>query len=272
MKRALELALRALHLDRVALDGRRSRPSGLATGCFPIRDILCLLTRPGRAARRRCAPAAPDGRTSRPCDVLRIAMPSPLRTRGISVTPTYLRSPGVETRCSSRITGWPPCAYLSTHAQQLPPVLRLERLVVLNEVVLLQDLRDLDLHLRDRHVHAAVLRPAGVADAREHIGDRIGHAHVIRFPRSIVSNRSAQFACDWHGTRRNEWLPARLAHAGDVSRQRQLAEADSADAELSAGTRATVRTGRSDCAAARRTSASACSSPPWPYAPLLISL
>ena len=32
-------------------------------------------------------------------------MPSPLRTRGISVTPTYLRSPGVETRRSSRITG-----------------------------------------------------------------------------------------------------------------------------------------------------------------------
>src|SRR5690242_5430916 len=43
-----------------------------------------------------------------------MATPSPLRTCGISVTPTYLRRPGVETRRSSRITGCPPCAYLRT--------------------------------------------------------------------------------------------------------------------------------------------------------------
>ena len=32
-----------------------------------------------------------------------------------------------------------------------------------------------------RHVDATVLRPAGVADARQHIGDRIGHAHEMIF-------------------------------------------------------------------------------------------
>src|SRR5438105_11268832 len=44
----------------------------------------------------------------------------------------------------------------------------------------------------------------------------------------IPSDLSSQFA----GTCRNEWLPARLAHAGDVARQRQVSETNSADAEL----------------------------------------
>src|SRR2546423_14270944 len=35
------------------------------------------------------------------------------------------------------------------------------------------------------------------------------------------------------GTRRSEWLPARLADAGDVSRQRHLSETDSAEPEFS---------------------------------------
>jgi hypothetical protein len=35
------------------------------------------------------------------------------------------------------------------------------------------------------------------------------------------------------GTRRNEWLPARLADARDVARQRLLSETDSAKPELS---------------------------------------
>jgi len=66
---------------------------------------------------------------------------------------------------------------LENHAQRLPPIVGIQSFVVLNEVVLLQDLGDLHLQLRDRHVHAAVLRPTGVANAREHIGYRICHAH-----------------------------------------------------------------------------------------------
>src|SRR6185369_11250127 len=66
---------------------------------------------------------------------------------------------------------------LEYDAQHLPPFFGIESPVVLNEVVLLQDLGDLHFQFRDRHVHAAVLRPTGVAYARKHIGDRICHAH-----------------------------------------------------------------------------------------------
>src|SRR4051794_13329325 len=68
---------------------------------------------------------------------------------------------------------------LQNDAQHRPTILGLDDPVVGDEVVLLQDPRDLSLHLRYRHVHAAMLRSAGVADPREHIGDRIGHAHVV---------------------------------------------------------------------------------------------
>src|SRR6202022_4830146 len=81
----------------------------------------------------------------------------------------------------------PALRVFQNHAQRLAAVFVVERLVVLNEVVLLQDLRDLHLELRDRHVHAAVLRPTGVANAREHIGYRIGHTHLMIFLTHTVS-------------------------------------------------------------------------------------
>src|SRR6266513_747675 len=56
---------------------------------------------------------------------------------------------------------------LEHDAQQLPAVIGVQRLVVLNEVVLLQDFGDLHLQLRDRHVYAPVLRPPRLSTPRE---------------------------------------------------------------------------------------------------------
>ena len=61
-------------------------------------DAYALATRDWRASRSDISPLEVD----------RMATPSPLRTRGISCTPTYWRRPGDDTRFSSRITGSPP--------------------------------------------------------------------------------------------------------------------------------------------------------------------
>src|SRR4051812_1172495 len=76
--------------------------------------------------------------------------------------------------------GLPARGVLEPHAQQRLPILGLDGRVILDEVVLLQDPGDLGLHLRHRHVDAAVLRSAGVADPRQHVGDRVGHAHEFK--------------------------------------------------------------------------------------------
>src|SRR4051812_36263462 len=69
-----------------------------------------------------------------------------------------------------------------------------------------------------------MLCSAGIADARQHVGDRISHAHALIRPCSAVSRT---------GLTEGDWLPASLSHARDQSRKCKLAEADSADAELS---------------------------------------
>src|SRR5665213_3728763 len=61
--------------------------------------------------------------------------------------------------------------------QHLPSFRGLDRLHIPDVVVLQEDTGDLHFHFRRRNVHATVLRSAGVADSRQHVGDRIGHAH-----------------------------------------------------------------------------------------------
>src|SRR4051794_3923961 len=72
--------------------------------------------------------------------------------------------------------------------------------------LLLQEPCDLLLEARGRHRRRRVHRLVGVADAREHVGNRVGH----------------------HGSA----LPARLRHAGDDALVGELAQADPAQPEL----------------------------------------
>src|SRR5688500_12709993 len=152
-------------------------PFGTATGAFPIRDMggaplpdesekltararLARLTvghQPLRRGQDRDPEAVPHTRILGDADVLAKAG----RGHALQRTDDRLAPRGV----------------LEPHAEQLLAILRLDRAVVLNVVVLLQDARDLGLHLRQRHVDAAVLRSASIADPRQHVGDRVGHAH-----------------------------------------------------------------------------------------------
>src|SRR5579864_1008427 len=77
-----------------------------------------------------------------------------------------------------------------------------------DEPLVLENLRDLELHARRRYENRVVPRRHRVADARQHVCDRIGdHAH------SVTS-------------------PAGLDHAGDLAFVREGAQTDPAEAEL----------------------------------------
>src|SRR5256885_16206961 len=94
-------------------------------------------------------------------------------------------------------------AVLEIDAQHaLLPVL--EQPEVLDEALLLEELRDAHLEPRGRDVHLLVLRPARVADPGQHVGDGIAA----------------------HG------LPARLHDARHLALERELAEAQPAHLEL----------------------------------------
>src|SRR5271157_690467 len=71
-----------------------------------------------------------------------------------------------------------------------------------------KDLRQAALHLRSWHIDARPLDADRVADAGQHIGDRVSH-HVVLVP-----------------------LPARLPHTRNPAVVGQLSETDPADAEL----------------------------------------
>src|SRR4030095_7550338 len=154
-------------------------PLGTGTGFRPIRDIVvCSLPdegeelatgvraprlgirhEPVRRAQDRHAQAIPHARNVADADVLS----EPRAGHPLELTDDRVSALRV----------------LEYHAKNGAAIVGLEHSEVLNEIVLLQDPGDLGLHLRHRNVHAAMLRSAGVADPREHIGDRIGHAHVL---------------------------------------------------------------------------------------------
>src|SRR5215831_4504862 len=84
---------------------------------------------------------------------------------------------------------------------------RLGDMEVADVALLLEDAGDLDLELRVRHLRAVVQRLVGVADPREHVGDRIGE-------------------------HRRPLLPGALGQARDDALVGELPQADAAEAEL----------------------------------------
>ena len=87
----------------------------------------------------------------------------------------------------------------------------LDAFEVLDEAFVLEDLGDRLLCPRSRNVDRLVVGRVRVADARQHIGDRIGYyCHVTS----------------------NAPLPRRLGHAGNEASVRVLAEADAAHGKL----------------------------------------
>src|SRR5882672_2521854 len=79
---------------------------------------------------------------------------------------------------------------------------------VLDVALVLQDLGDRSLELGSRHRHFRMPDQLGIADARQHVGDGVAHAH------SAFS------------------LPARLDDARNFALQRQVAQLAAAEAEL----------------------------------------
>src|SRR5688572_22361482 len=71
-----------------------------------------------------------------------------------------LAKPGARDPLELANDGLAALGILENHAQHRPAILRIENPVVGDEVVLLQNARDLRLHFRHRHVHAAMLRSA----------------------------------------------------------------------------------------------------------------
>src|SRR3569833_1854778 len=150
-------------------------PDGTVMGSLPIRDMICSLPDEGdelaagaRLTRftvghqalvgvvNREAEAGAHARDLGRADVLAKAR----RRHALQLTDHRLAA-GV----------------LEADAEDLLALFGLERRVILDVVVLLQDSRDLGLHLRHRNVDAAVLRSASIADPRQHVGDRVGHTH-----------------------------------------------------------------------------------------------
>jgi hypothetical protein len=165
----------------------------MAIGCFPIRDINQIFTRRNRAIRRpgfSCAPACRSSRlpawtsSTRPCRRARAEFPS-RRHNGAE--------PGLLTRRNPSITLFLPW-YLSLILIFLG-MLAFDGHVG-DVAFLLQDVRDAFLHPRMRHFHRRQQRAAGVADAGQHVRNRIGHK---------ITN----------------WL---FGHAGNQTVQRGLAE------------------------------------------------
>src|SRR5215467_11937767 len=150
-------------------------PLGIATGSFPIRDMRVLLPHHGDelAAGARLprltvghqALVRAEDRQAKPVAHAR-------DLGGTDVAAQAGRRHALQLANDGLAAG-----VLEPDAQHLPSFVGLERRVILNVVVLLQDSRDLGLHLRHRNVDAAVLRSAGVADPRQHVGDWVGHTH-----------------------------------------------------------------------------------------------
>ena len=169
----------------------------------------------------------PCGRSSRPCDVLRTAMPRPSRTFFSSLRPgiAAARPAGP---ADVRITFSPSGPYFRYTRSTLPGSPGLDAVLELGAFVLADLVVEdepssfstwamFDLQLGGLHLGGGPLDRIGVADPGQHVGDRVGH-HVS------VSQVVQQV--------RSSTLPACLAHAGDQPVGRLVAEANPADAEL----------------------------------------
>src|SRR3972149_6527017 len=161
----------------------------------------------------------------RPLEVDRMATPSPLRTRGISPTATYFRSPGLDTRLSSRITGCPPCAYFSTTRSSGRPA---SDGTVRKSVM--------KLFSFSRRAISSFNLDAGVSTRRcfdpQALRMRVNMSATGSV--MLIGCVSLLWYPGGHGRTSRNWgkLPAGLAHAGNQPEQRHLAERDAGEPEL----------------------------------------
>ena len=144
-----------------------------------------------------------------PRDVVRMLVPSPPSTGGTSVLRKYTRRPGRLMRSTPVMHLLAVRAVLQKDADHLPRrggLGRLGRFLVdeleaLDVALVLENLGDLDLQLRGRHIHPGMLRDDGIAEAREHIGNRICHISSCslsapRLSSSFQRSRSSSYALD----------------------------------------------------------------------------
>src|SRR5690606_37929786 len=107
----------------------------------------------------------------------------------------------------------------------------------------LEDLRDVLLELRVRHLYRLVVSGVRVAQSRQHVCDRVSHRHGGFAP--FLAVVSARPLGDGHGPA-TSWLPAALGDAGKLAAERHLAHTDSAEPKLAvhrAGTPAPLAPG-----------------------------
>src|SRR5437867_7786106 len=107
----------------------------------------------------------------------------------------------------------------------------LDHLEVVDEAPAQERLGDLRLQPRGRNVHLALSRADGIAHAGEEIRHRITDRHVSSWDPASGS-RSTTPARPAHWLLRSARSPARLDDARNLARERQLAEADPAQAEV----------------------------------------
>src|SRR5258708_1843529 len=153
-------------------------PLGTAIGAFPIRDMCLSLPDEGEelAARARLTRLTVGHQALRRGENRDPEAVAYAWHLGDTDVLAQARCGNALERADDRLSAR---GILEPHVQHGLPILGLDGPVILNEVVLLQDARNLGLHLRQRHVDAAVLRSAGIADPRQHVGDRIGHTHEM---------------------------------------------------------------------------------------------
>src|SRR5512134_2092508 len=219
-------------------------PAGMATGRLPMRDMAASLPDDGDELAAEVGRARlPVGHQAlrRGHDRHAEAVLDPRDLAALDVVPEAGLAHPVELADHGQLV-----VVLQVQSQH-PPAPVVQDLVVLDEVVLEEEARELDLELRRRHVHPAVACRAGVPDARQEIRDGISHAHRGRLTSS---------PCARPGSRPSGPAPGSRCGTGQTS----------------AGSPGCVRTAGSGGRSGRRTSARAwrarsSRSSPWVLSP-----
>src|SRR6202035_4463879 len=200
-------------LRRLPVSRAPSTPSGTGIGSLPIRDIRSDLPHESDdfAAQSRALRRSTGHQTARGGDDRHTQSAEHARDFGfarIHAQPRTADTAQAGERASPRASG------LERDREHLHRRFAGD-LVAVDETLLGEHARDLDLHLRHRDLHGAVMGLVGVADAGQHVLDAVtGHGS----PRALLDARN-------------------LPDAGE------LAETDPAHAELAhVGTRATAHT------------------------------
>src|SRR5271167_4295776 len=183
-------------------------PLGMTIGFFPIRDMVCSPPLPDvaqhlaadsgldRFAAGHHAARGREDAGAEPGQHLRYIGPAEIDA---AARPADALDAGDELLTMRAVLEEEPQRLDGSGAGGL-----LEDLEALDVALVLQDPRDVDLDARRGHVDPRVLRGHRVPDPGQHVGDGISH---------IVS-------------------PAALGHPGHVALERELAEAQAAQAEL----------------------------------------